>query len=180
MYNIVFINVLFRYSTLFTYTSNNILLTNGRTFTVFLRPDGPMQVLDCPVAVWPVISKCKGCYALLTAINSPNWHQIQSGKMWEKSQNRTLPSVLRGLQGKKGKFDWVLNLKYFIRVATFRWPTQELLWPPWGVIWPTLRTAENRWTRRRMKRLKKTNWNSFRCQQECLSVGSLRGRKAKV
>ena len=94
--NISRCTVTWTYSTLSPYTSNNILLTNGITFSVLLAPRGRTKVLECPVVVWPVISKCKGCYALLTETKPPNWHQIQSGKMLEKVRNTSLPSVLQG------------------------------------------------------------------------------------
>jgi hypothetical protein len=153
------------YNTLFTYTNDDILLTNGITFTVLLGPEWRMQVIECPVAVLPVISKYEGCYALLTASTSPNWHQIQPGKMWEKVQNTSLPSVMRWLQGEKGNIDWVLNLKYFVQTATFRWPT----------VAPLRGHSRPRWEILRI--LNTTNWNSFRCH---LSVGSLRGHSVQV
>ena len=59
--------------TLFIYTINNILLTNG-TFSVLLGHDEGFKVSECPVAVCvgQVINKGKGCYALSTAIKSSN------------------------------------------------------------------------------------------------------------
>jgi hypothetical protein len=32
---------------------------------------------------------------------SPNGNQIQPDKMWGKQQNKALPSVLRGMQGRR-------------------------------------------------------------------------------
>jgi hypothetical protein len=64
-----------------------------------------MQVFECPVAVWSVISEDhlssqhEGGYVLLTVIKPPKRNHIQPGKMWEKQYNVTSPSVLRGLQG---------------------------------------------------------------------------------
>jgi len=56
--NIVFfLNILFRYNTLFTYISKNILLIIGIIFSVSLGPDEHLQVFECPVALWSVISK---------------------------------------------------------------------------------------------------------------------------
>ena len=46
-----FLNIFFMYSTLFTDTINNILLTIGAIFSVFLEPDKHLQVFSCPVAV---------------------------------------------------------------------------------------------------------------------------------
>ena len=70
---ILFINILFGYNTLLTYTNKNILLISGITFSVFTGPDEQFQVPECPVAVWSVIrddhisSQHKGSYVLMTA-----------------------------------------------------------------------------------------------------------------
>jgi hypothetical protein len=47
---VLFINILFRYNTLFAYTSKNTL-TTGIVFGVFLGPDEHLQVFECLVAV---------------------------------------------------------------------------------------------------------------------------------
>jgi hypothetical protein len=68
---------LFMYNTLFTYTSRNILLIIGIIFNVLLGPDEDLQVFECLVAVWSVISQDhlssqhQGGYVLLTADKSP-------------------------------------------------------------------------------------------------------------
>jgi len=68
----LFLNILFRYSTLYTCTSKNIVLIVGITFGVFHGPDEQWQVFECPVAVWSMISEdrlssChRGGYILLT------------------------------------------------------------------------------------------------------------------
>ena len=41
---VLFSGILFRYNTLYTYTSKNILLVIGIIFSVFLRPDEHLQV----------------------------------------------------------------------------------------------------------------------------------------
>ena len=52
----IVLNILFRYNTLFIYTSKNILLIIGITFSVFHGPDKHLQVFECPIALWSVIS----------------------------------------------------------------------------------------------------------------------------
>jgi len=47
---VLFSDILFRYNTLFTYTSKNILLVIGLIFSVFLGPDEHLQVYECPFA----------------------------------------------------------------------------------------------------------------------------------
>jgi hypothetical protein len=47
----IFLNISFRYNTLFTYTSTNILLISGIIVSVFLVPDEHLQVFEWPVAV---------------------------------------------------------------------------------------------------------------------------------
>jgi len=76
--------------TLFTYTSNNILLIISIIFSVFLGPNKHLQVIECTVPVWSVISEGllssqhQGGCVLLTANKLPNWSQILSDKMFEK------------------------------------------------------------------------------------------------
>jgi len=66
------------YNTLYTYTSKYILLIVGITFSGFVRPVEHLQVFECPVAVWSVISEDhlslhhQGVYILLTVNKSPN------------------------------------------------------------------------------------------------------------
>jgi hypothetical protein len=79
IYDIVlFLNILFKYNPLFTYTSSNILLLSGIIFSVFLGPDEHLQVFECPVAVWSVASEDRlssqhhGGYVFLTANKSRN------------------------------------------------------------------------------------------------------------
>jgi hypothetical protein len=56
--NIVcFLNILFRYNTLFTYINKNILLIIGIVFSVSLGPYEHLQVFERPVPLWSVISK---------------------------------------------------------------------------------------------------------------------------
>jgi len=57
IHNIVLLNILFRYNTLYTYTRKNVLLIVGIIFSGFLRPVGHLKVFECPVAVWSVISE---------------------------------------------------------------------------------------------------------------------------
>jgi hypothetical protein len=58
IYNtVLFLYILFRYYTYFTYTSEHILLTIGIVFNVFLGPDKHLEVFKCPVAVWLVRSE---------------------------------------------------------------------------------------------------------------------------
>jgi hypothetical protein len=49
--NVLFLNLLFRYNTLFIYTRKNILLIVGIIFSVLLVPDKHLQVFECPVVV---------------------------------------------------------------------------------------------------------------------------------
>jgi hypothetical protein len=68
----IFLNILFRHNTLFTCTSKNIPLMIGIIFSVFLGPYEHLQIFECPVAVWSVISQVylssqhQGGYVLLT------------------------------------------------------------------------------------------------------------------
>ena len=64
--------ILKKYNTLFTDTSKSILLIIGITFSVFLGPDAHLQVFECPVAMWSMISghlssQHRGSQALQTA-----------------------------------------------------------------------------------------------------------------
>jgi hypothetical protein len=78
IYNIVlFLNILFRYNTLFTYISKNILLIIGIIFGVFVGPDKHLPVFECPIALWSVISEDRlsshqGDYVPSAANKSPN------------------------------------------------------------------------------------------------------------
>ena len=54
---IFFLNIFFRNNTLFIYTSENIPLTIGTIFNVFLGPDKHLEVFKCPVALWSEISE---------------------------------------------------------------------------------------------------------------------------
>jgi hypothetical protein len=104
IYNIVFFNILFRYI-IFTYRNKNSLLIICIIFSGFLGPHEHLQVFECPVALWSVISEDRlssqhqGGYVLSTARKSTKWNQIQPNKMWEEQSNATLPSVLQGMQG---------------------------------------------------------------------------------
>jgi hypothetical protein len=53
----MFLNILFRCNTLFTYTSKYILLILGIILSVFRVPDERLLVFECPVAVWSVINE---------------------------------------------------------------------------------------------------------------------------
>ena len=72
---------------MFTYAIRNILLIIGIIFSVFLGPDGHLQVFECPVAVWSVVrdhlcSQRNGGCVLLTT-NHPTetrFNQISCGK----------------------------------------------------------------------------------------------------
>jgi hypothetical protein len=44
---VLFLGILFRYNTLFTYTSKSILLVIDLIFSVFLGPDEHLQVSEC-------------------------------------------------------------------------------------------------------------------------------------
>jgi hypothetical protein len=94
-YCIVF-NILFRYNTLFTYTSKNILLILVIILSQFLGPDKQLQVFECPVAVGSVIredhlsSRHHGRYALVTANKSLNWNHIQA----ENTKDKTQPCLM--------------------------------------------------------------------------------------
>jgi len=54
-YIVLFLNILLRNDTLFTYAIRNILLIIGIIFGVFHGPDGHLQVLECPFAGWSVV-----------------------------------------------------------------------------------------------------------------------------
>jgi hypothetical protein len=75
---VLFLNILSRYTILFTYIHNNIVLIIAIIFNVFLGPDEHLHVFECPVAVWSLISEDylssqhQGSYILLTANKSPN------------------------------------------------------------------------------------------------------------
>jgi hypothetical protein len=56
VYNILLLNVFLRHNVLFVYTNKNILLIIGIILNVFHGPNEHMQVLECPFAVWSVIS----------------------------------------------------------------------------------------------------------------------------
>jgi hypothetical protein len=89
IYNtILFLNILFRRDTLFTYRSKNILLIIGIVLSMFRRPNEHFQVFECPAAVWsnrisPVF-KNQDDYLPLTANKSRDGNHIQPDKMWEK------------------------------------------------------------------------------------------------
>ena len=65
------------FKAVFMYTSKSILLKTGIIFSVFIESDEQLQVIECSVAVWLVISedhllsRHQGCYFLLTALNRP-------------------------------------------------------------------------------------------------------------
>jgi hypothetical protein len=81
----VFWNILLMYNTLFTCTSNNIMLTIGFISSVFLGPDEQCNILNVRLQCghW-VTTQQQGGYVILTAIKSTNWNQIRSDKAWEK------------------------------------------------------------------------------------------------
>jgi hypothetical protein len=54
---VLFLNILFRYNTLLTNASKNILLISSIMFSVFLGPDEHLQVFECAAAVCLGISE---------------------------------------------------------------------------------------------------------------------------
>jgi len=75
---VLFLNIMFWYTHSLVIQSKNILLIIGLIFSVFLGPDEHLQVSECPVAVWSVISEVhlpalyQGCYIFFTPNNSPS------------------------------------------------------------------------------------------------------------
>jgi len=55
--NILLLNMFFTNNVFSTHTSENILITTGVIFNVFLGPDKQLEVFKCPVAVWSVINE---------------------------------------------------------------------------------------------------------------------------
>jgi hypothetical protein len=77
--NIVFLlNILLKCNTLYPYASKNILLMVGIISSGFLKPVEHLQVFECPVAAWSMISEDRlsshhqGGYVFLTVNMSPN------------------------------------------------------------------------------------------------------------
>ena len=81
----MFWNILLMYNTLFTCTSNNILLTTGFISSVFLGPDEQCKILNVLLQCdqWQATQR-QGGYVFLTGIKSTNWNQIRPDKAWEK------------------------------------------------------------------------------------------------
>ena len=116
------------YNTLFICVSNNILLKIGFIFSVFLGPDEQCRIWNVRLqgGQWQA-KQSQGGYVILTAIKSPSWNQIRPDKMWEKHYFAF--STVR-YAGERGTFNSILNLRYFIQAAKFRWPTPKFMWPP--------------------------------------------------
>ena len=87
------------------------------------------------VAAWPVISEdhltaqFEGSYVLLAANKLSYWYQIKPGKMWEKWNNTTLPSVLRGMQGRGEAFTQFQILNILFRQWRFGGPIKSYCGP---------------------------------------------------
>jgi len=131
IYNIIlFLSILFSSNALFTYTGKNVLLKFGILCSLFFGLDKHLRYFECPVALWSVITEAhpclqyQGCYLLLTANNSPNWHQINQTRCGKKTKIQLCLLCCGRCRHS------LLNLKYFIQAVKFLCPTQNLLWPP--------------------------------------------------
>jgi len=70
---VLFVRILFRYNTLFTCTSNSILLTIGFIYSVFLGPDEQCKILNVRLQCSQgQATQRQGGYLLLRASKSPN------------------------------------------------------------------------------------------------------------